>query len=160
VKKSHKKKIEDTPDREVSALPKSLEVLRKPHEKSNVGETKKLNDANDTAAKSAFSGSSQTHVTPAQVGPADRALWEYRFEITMPNSVMRYLLAQEEILSESTNERLLPALPWQSKMPTGTKILELFLIKFAKGESYQGKKSIELQRFPPHDVLKVSQLSL
>ena len=144
----------------MSALPKSQEVLRKPDEKSNLGEEKKLNDAKGTTAPIAVSDSSQTHVTPAQVGPTDRAFWEYKFEITMPNSVMRYLLAQEEILSESINERLLPPLPWQSKMPTGTKILELFLTKYAKGESYQGHKSIELQRFPAYDVLKVSQLWL
>jgi hypothetical protein len=142
----------------VSALPKSQEVLRKPDEKSIVDEVKKFNDTNGTTAKIAGPDSNQTHVTPAQVGPTDRAFWEYQFEITMPNSVMLYLLEQEEILSESTNERLLPPLPWQSKMPTGTKILELFLAKFVRGESYQGHKSIELQRFPPHDVLKVSRL--
>lgn len=146
----------DSPDKKVSALPKSQEVLRKPDEKSNVGEVKKLNDAKGTIAKIAVSDFSQTHVTPAQVGSADPAFWEYKFEITMPNSIMRYLLEQEEILSESTNERLLPPLPWQSKMPTCAKILELFLAKFANGESYQGHKSVEFQRFPPHDVLKVS----
>lgn len=159
VKKSHRKKTADTSDKTVSASTKSQEVLRKPDEKSSVGEVKS-NDANDTIAKIAVSDSSQAHVIPAQVGASDRAFWEYKFEITMPNSIMRYLLAQEELLSESTNERLLPPLPWQSKMPSGAKILELFLVKFAKGESYKGQKSIELKRFPPYDVLKVSQLCL
>lgn len=141
----------------MSALPKSQEAWRKSDEKSSVGVVN-LNDANGTMAKIAVSDSSQTHVTPAQLGPSDRAFWEYKFEITMPNSIMRYLLAQEEKFAESTNERLLPPLPWQSKMPTGAKILELFLAKFARGESFKGHKSMELQRFPPYDVLKVSLL--
>jgi hypothetical protein len=143
----------------VSASPKSQEVWRKPDEKSNVGEVKS-NAAKGTIEKIAVSDSLQTHVAPAQVIPIDRAFWKYKFEITMPNSVMRYLLEQEEILFESTNERQLPPLPWQSKMPTGTKILELFLAKFAMGESYKGQKSLELERFPQYDVLKVSQLWL
>ena len=143
----------DVLDKKTNSLPKSQKLVREPEKVLNADVVK------STAVKSAIAevvvpDSSQ------KVGPTGRAFPEYKFEITMPKPFLNYLRTQEEILSESSDERLLPQLPWQSKMATAAKILDLFLSKFADKEPCQKQDSTELGILPSYEVLKVSDIWL
>ena len=132
-------------------MPESKKVSKKQEVDLNAAIVKS-NAVNNAAAEVVISDSGQ------KVGPRDKAFWEYKFEITMPNSLLNFLRLQEEVLSESSNESLLLPLPWQSKMATAAKILELFLSNFGDDESCQKRQSTELQNFPSYEALKVSRM--
>lgn len=137
-----------------SPLPKSHRASKKPETELKAAH-KKLHTIDGAIVHVTIN--KNDYQLPAQVEPFNRSFWEYKFEINMPEPVLNFLRAQEEILSESSNERLLPPLPWQSRMATTAKILDLFLLKFTDDGPIREQESTELQNFPSHDVLKVRQ---
>lgn len=137
-------------------LPKSHKAPRKPETELKAAQ-KKAQTTNGAIVNVTVNNNNQTHQLLAQVEPFNRSFWEYKFEINMPESILNFLRTQEEILSESSNERLLPPLPWQSKMATAAKILDRFLSKFADEGSFRMQESTKLHDFPSHELLKVRQ---
>ena len=64
------------------------------------------------------------------------------FQLTIPKVLAEVLKYQDDLLSDSSNEneKSIPKLPWQSKLPTVGEILELFIIQLNENQGQvQGK---------------------
>ena len=72
------------------------------------------------------------------------------FQLTIPKLLAEVLRYQEDNLSDSSYEvkKLLPDLPWQSKLPTVEEILMLFIAQHDKKESQnQGQNHHESSKY-------------